>query len=245
MGVKYTDGDVRIDGYVGSFHYDDSSEDTYDYKSYLYNNRFASYYCVNTGNGYGLEMPVEDDGGAVSIRYVTTTDGFDSATSYYYRLPLTDGTISLAEKMTQTQFNNATGGASASSSVNPIVDLIYPIGSVYVSINSSNPSLIFTGTTWQPLNSGSSVYLLNAATVPVYTNDSIVVSGAHTSLKFKNTDGSTPSSTSYVFGLYNSKELVVFNQQITAATRSGVYPYNLAVEAAAHGIAVYMWKRTA
>ena len=55
----------------------------------------------------------------------------------------------VATIMTQTQFDTATGGTSPSSTVNPIVDLIYPIGSIFMSASASaDPNSLFTGTTW-------------------------------------------------------------------------------------------------
>ena len=37
------------------------------------------------------------------------------------------------------------------SRVDSIVDVIYPIGSIYMSVNSANPSTLFTGTYWEQL----------------------------------------------------------------------------------------------
>ena len=35
-----------------------------------------------------------------------------------------------------------------------IVDLIYPVGSIYMSVNTTNPSTIFQGTTWEAVGQG-------------------------------------------------------------------------------------------
>ena len=35
-----------------------------------------------------------------------------------------------------------------------IIDKIYPVGSIYMSVNNTNPSLLFAGTAWEPWGAG-------------------------------------------------------------------------------------------
>ena len=66
--------------------------------------------------------------------------------------------------------------------LNDIVDVIYPIGSIYLTVNAINPSTIFTGTTWEQIKDR---FLL--ASGNTYANGStggsanaVVVSHTHT-----------------------------------------------------------------
>lgn len=61
---------------------------------------------------------------------------------------------------TQTELENK-ADASAVPTNAAIVDLIYPVGSVYLSVNSTNPSQLFGGT-WQQISQGR--MLMGAAT---------------------------------------------------------------------------------
>lgn len=77
----------------------------------------------------------------------------------------------VVEIMTDEEMDAQTGGTSPTSTVNPIVDLVYPIGSVYMSRSSSvNPNLLFAGTTWVSLGT---------AYIPNNTNQSITSTGAY------------------------------------------------------------------
>ena len=80
----------------------------------------------------------------------------DGSTNFSATLPtLTeDSTIALAsdipDTMTQAQFDAATGGATPSSTVNPIVDLVYPVGAIYVTTVDTTVAAVqarFSGTT--------------------------------------------------------------------------------------------------
>lgn len=63
-----------------------------------------------------------------------------------------------------------------------IIDVIYPIGSIYMSVNTSNPSTLFPNTTWQKIEGmfllGSSSSYTSGATGG--SKDAIVVSHNHT-----------------------------------------------------------------
>lgn len=55
------------------------------------------------------------------------------------------------------------------------IDTIYPVGSIYMSVNSTNPSSLFTGTTWEQLKDR---FLLGAG--DVYTNGATGGEATHT-----------------------------------------------------------------
>ena len=78
-------------------------------------------------------------------------DGLDhliDKTDTRYLRSATTSLKGMVELMTDSEMDSATGGTSPTASENPIVDLIYPVGSIYMSTSSTSPSVLFTGTTW-------------------------------------------------------------------------------------------------
>ena len=97
---------------------------------------------------------------------------------------ITNGSSNLA---TTSAINTALSAKSNSSHTHTIddivdlVDIVYPVGSIYFTINSDNPNLLFTGTTWTRIED---TFLL--ASSSTYTNgatggytDSVNVSHTH------------------------------------------------------------------
>ena len=88
------------------------------------------------------------------------------------------------------------------------IDDIYPVGSIYTSVNSTNPGTLFAGTTWQPIED---TFLLAAGTnhsagstggsedavVPYHRHSVSITSGAGTSHHHGagTLEGSTPKLT--------------------------------------------------
>ena len=150
------------------------------------------------------------------------------------------------DKMTQNEFDTATGGGQTAS-VNPVVDLIYPVGAVYISVNSTSPATLFGGT-WEAMNSGSVVKL------PVSDSDFGVYAGssAHTPLaskeqnrlKFVRSIGTEPSG---VHNLYiEGADMFYDSSTYSYSDNNSIYPSNLyANENSRVHLSVYMWKRTA
>lgn len=51
-------------------------------------------------------------------------------------------------------YDTITGLQATIPNMSSIVDLIYPVGSIYMSVNTTNPSTIFQGTTWEAVGQG-------------------------------------------------------------------------------------------
>lgn len=126
-----------------------------------------------------------------------------------------------------------------------IVDMIYPVGSIYMSVNSTSPASLFGGT-WTQLEDrfllgagstytngstgGSSTVTLTTANLPSHSHAQYVAS---------NTGGTLAANCDYVSYTSNSAKRVSQNIA-TGATGNGTAfsimpPY----------LVVYMWKRTA
>jgi len=120
-----------------------------------------------------------------------------------------------------------------------VIDTIYPVGSVYLSVSSTNPSTLFTGTTWEQIttdaylkivtsNAGqaggtSSNHKIPLSSIPSHTHSYTVSSGAYM--------GQTTSP-------YDVWKQLASTSGTTGSAGSGnaYYPYY---------IGVYVWKRTA
>ena len=70
-------------------------------------------------------------------------DGADIADMPLYKITITGVNVSKIERV-----------ASIESGLNEMFNLIYPIGSIYMSAISTNPSILFPGTTWVEWGSG-------------------------------------------------------------------------------------------
>ena len=70
-------------------------------------------------------------------------DGADIADMPLYKITISGVNVSKIERV-----------ASIESGLNEMFNLIYPIGSIYMSAISTNPSILFPGTTWVPWGSG-------------------------------------------------------------------------------------------
>lgn len=88
------------------------------------------------------------DNFSLEIGTVTSTDAEASAeivgTSPNYKINLN---LPKGEKGEQ-------GESGSQGNVSELVNLIYPVGSIYMSVNSVNPSTLFAGTTWEQWGGG-------------------------------------------------------------------------------------------
>ena len=208
-----------------------------------------------SGGGYGAEETltsgtahisnVQISADATYTVRITATDSLGNTAVYYQSLP----TRKWAMKFRPTGNGVAFGKAAEYDNTfeidsawavksKGIVDLIYPVGSIYMSVNSTSPAALFGGT-WEQLENR---FLLGAGSS--YTAGSTGGEATHTLTVDEmpnhshlgyvgNTDAG--SSTAARMG-YNN---YAYRQNMTAV--GGDQPHNNMPPY----LAVYMWKRTA
>ena len=163
---------------------------------------------------------------------------------------------------TKEYVDNAIAASGGGGGLTPtqIVDLIYPVGSTYISFNSTNPNTLFGGT-WEQIKD---TFLLAAG--DTYTAgttggsaDAVTVSHTHTAstnstgshkhtFKYRSNMGTgsavgSPHSDSYTSGTGDIEtnstgahsHTVTINSTGVSGTGKNMPPY----------LTVYMWKRTA
>ena len=120
-----------------------------------------------------------------------------------------------------------------------VINTIYPVGSIYMSVNSTNPGTLFAGTTWTQLENR---FLLGAGSS--YANGSTGGEATHTltinempshnhSVSFRFSDGAGGGSWNYFDP--GSNYTVTSNNTGGGQAHNNMPPY----------LAVMMWKRTA
>lgn len=123
------------------------------------------------------------------------------------------------------------------TSLSAIRDLLYPVGSVYTTKDSTaNPNTLFGGT-WVALNGGNKIYLPNASKNNVYAGGRHSVKAGY-NLTFKKSDGNNANDGQLIIsgnGLWNQTASLVPGQTVV--------PDNLYTEYE-NAIEVYMWERT-
>jgi len=215
-------------------------------------------------------------------------DGFDPATVYKFRIKAVDAmgkeisrTVYLQSISMLMHFRDAGDGMAigmvsrrAGCEINPgwpfyvhgreIVDLIYPVGSVYISVNSVNPQAIFGGT-WEQIKD---TFLL--ACGDTYANTATGGEAEHTL-----SEAEMPEHRHYPYGktadgngnwrFATIRDRSGYSGKLEASSGTGVYAFasnsawgDLDIRSVtgytgsgqAHNnmppyLAVYMWKRTA
>lgn len=138
-----------------------------------------------------------------------------------------------------------------------LINLIYPVGAIYISVNSTSPQTLFGGT-WQQISDtfllaagstysagstgGEATHVLTANEMPSHSHDRIN-SGGNADWPLGNTVGlGTQTTTSYatevgVTASSTSKARSLYRTSNTGggAAHNNMPPY----------LSVYMWKRTA
>lgn len=126
------------------------------------------------------------------------------------------------------------------TSLAAIRDLVYPIGSIYMSVNNTSPATLFGGT-WTALNSGNTIKLPTGA-LNVNTGSDHTLNNTSDSLRFKDTENGS-SITTGALSLYNDN-ICNYNQYPSGSAVSRLSPANLYATMEANTISVYMWQRT-
>lgn len=139
-------------------------------------NNDGTYSATTTKSGlsytetYNFEAKVQDAINTVSSKEYTAKSlpVFDwSADDFNFNVPVS--------VLPPTESNNPTTKQYVDNLVNPlaekfasIIDIVYPVGSIYMSVNAADPSKLFSGTTWEKLEGrfllGSSSTYTNGAT---------------------------------------------------------------------------------
>jgi len=135
----------------------------------------------------------------------------------------------VVEIMTDEEMDAQTGGTSPTASVNPIVDLIYPVGSIYMSRSSSfNPNTAFAGTIW---SSRKTIYLEESATRAIQADSWFKMSAPQGTL----------SSSDPTISFYSPTG----NLHVPVSSGWGDMQYNGGLKNASLSYYVYIWERTA
>lgn len=165
----------------------------------------------------------------------------------------------------QTSFNVEVDGYIKGSQI-PTLDLIYPVGSIYMSINNTDPSTLFGGT-WEQIEDrfllsassnhpvgttgGSETVTLSINEIPSHTHSGTTAgAGAHSHILGGNTS-SVASGSSYARPRgYSSGNTETTYDTNVAGAHTHTFTTNGVGGNQAHNnmppyIAVYMWKRTA
>lgn len=152
---------------------------------------------------------------------------------------------------------SATSGGSIEleeTLITTLINLIYPIGSIYISVNSTNPSLIFGGT-WEAFGTGRTLIGVDASDTSFNTVEKTGGSKTHThgltnayssfmssgtTAKWNEVNTGISQTTNY-YGTFSSKSTAsnttTWGSKLFGSTdsASSLQPY----------ITTYMWKRTA
>ncbi len=135
------------------------------------------------------------------------------------------------------EFTAVTGGVS--------IDTIYPVGSVYMTVNNTNPSTLFSGTVWQLITSvmlASEHIFGNGKTLGV--TDGTIKSGTISSAtspynaSFGGTFGASTGDTATAGRINTNKQVGVVTKEQCESN-----PENSGL--VADTVTVYTWKRTA
>lgn len=159
-----------------------------------------------------------------------------------------------------SEIDDTTTSADTTWSSNKILQVVYPVGSIYMSVNSSSPATLFGFGTWEQIKDtfllsagdtysagatgGEATHLLTSSEsgVPSHTHSG-VVGGNNGSTRLQsakaNLSGSTSEAWASWFGTGYNAINNVYVQTNTAANASQAHnnmpPY----------LVVYVWKRTA
>ena len=146
----------------------------------------------------------------------------------------------------------------ASGTITNILNMVYPVGSIYMSVNSTSPATLFGGT-WQQIQdtfllSAGSTYTAGAtggeATHQLVANELPKISGSFTSRKWST--GGAGTSLQNFSGVFSDTTMSGSANPNAAGTGTSDYQkvnINFGNDQAHNNmppyLVVYMWKRTA
>ena len=151
------------------------------------------------------------------------------------------------------------------NNVNNIVDMIYPIGSIYMSVNSTSPQILFGGT-WEQIKDrfllssgdtytnastgGSATVTLTENEIPTHNHNSKSLTGSTRIQQYNGSASSTTGIISQKNNNYNLGQVNGSNFGSTTLTVNATHTHDNIGGGQAHNnmppyLTVYMWKRTA
>ncbi len=122
---------------------------------------------------------------------------------------------------------------------NDLLDMVYPIGSIYMSVNNTSPATLFGGT-WVALNSGNDCKILVGDAV-VKTSATSQNTNGWNAIHLKKTDNTAGTYCNMVIN--ESGNLGAMSGQSVTGNEAMVFD-NLIADTS-NAISVYMWQRTA
>lgn len=243
----------------------------------------AAYTDLTLGNTANVSTTTAHSEGRIFLYSAATKyhqiSGTSTTTNYIHYLPNNtgwvatggNGTSTGVGSLTQPVYLNTSGVIKESTS---IVDIVYPIGSIYISVNSANPggtSGVFPGTTWAEFGKGRMLIGVDSSDSNMNTAEETGGEKTHTLTEnelpvitrnsvFRNFHASTTGSTYGTMSQTGTDGTVdtnysvdfvhiVFSQSYSTNQTATRYTMTFG-DGQAHNnlppyIAVYMWKRTA
>lgn len=214
---------------------------------------------VDSGNGYWTVVPVIDDAAidaeskvdlqpSEAVIAQLQSDGVQTLKVVNDAAALTAYATGAAPSGAVTMQCTVSGTSAGSAPVNPALDAVYPVGSVYISVTSVNPANVFGGT-WERIKD---MFLLAAG--DTYAPGATGGEAEHTL-----TVDEMPGHKHELAGEYGAVGVTARNPWNTytqlAGANAGTHDWNdMAVSSAGGGLAhnnmppylaVYMWQRTA
>jgi hypothetical protein len=150
-----------------------------------------------------------------------------------------------------------TGNLSSSGIASDFVDLIYPVGAVYLSNVSTNPGTIWTGTTWTAhgagrvivsLDSGDSDFNAPGKTGGAKTHTLTLDELENHRHDFKSFPGYNENASTWISfftGNYAALSITRGNVQANYIKNSGSTGSGTAFSITQPYVVIYMWQRTA
>jgi hypothetical protein len=244
-GDKKTYFNLENDFDVSRITVDDASK---EYATFDFTNKCFTY-IKSTSSNTPLEISVMLDGTEIGKAYINFTSA--------HAVSSTDINYETNEPKGATDYNNISNkpsinGVELSGNKSGedlgihrmVIDLMYPVGSIYMSLLSSfDPNTSWVGTTWEKIKDG--VFLESNATPGTETEAGLP---NITGIYGNRTGGYVPSGAFYQSDTtgYQCNTAIVSgagNVSIDASRSSAVYGNSTTVQP--HSITVVMWKRTA
>ena len=212
---------------------------------------------IDSQDALTLGQYLLDAGGAVAAAAAATAAASDAVDAANAALAAVAG-LSYAtspEAIAGAVTNRIMAPSTTHAAVRAVLSLVYPVGFIYISTNSANPSTLFGFGTWAVFGAGRTLVSLNSANALMDTveetfgqTDQVNVTHTHTVIDpgHNHIWGGSNATTGRASGtysfLYDGGTITTNSVTGISLASSGVSGANLNYQPS---IAVYMWKRTA